>query len=182
MNIRGKNITLRAIESEDLDSLKLWSNNPEIQYWLGGWHVPSSSYVMLDWFKKITIDNNNIRLVIDHDDFGLIGTVNLVDINWKDKNAFHGMLIGDEKIRGKGIGKDVVFSIMKFAFEELGLNRLDTTIIEYNIASQKLYIEKCGWKVEGISRQWYFRKNKFWDKLIVGITRQDYFEFKNKIQ
>ncbi len=179
MNIVGENITLRAIEMADLPLLQSWSNNPEIQYWLGGWHTPSSAIVMENWFKRITADNDNIRFAIEHADFGLIGTANLVNINWKDKNAVHGMLLGDPNLRGKGIGFEVVNLVMQFAFEELGLNRLDTTIIEYNESSKKLYIEKCGWKLEGVAREWYFRKDKFWDKLLIGITKKDYFEKRN---
>ncbi len=175
MNIVGQNIILRAIEQSDLPLLQRWSNNPEIQYWLGGWHAPSSLFVMNNWFERITTDDNNIRFAIEHKELGLIGTANLVNINWKDKNAFHGMLLGDKEVRGKGIGYEVVSLIMFFAFEELGLNRLDSTIIEYNMASRKLYIEKCGWEVEGIAKEWYFRKNKYWDKLLLGITRSNYY-------
>ena len=167
MNIKGENILLRAIEEDDLKSLHKWSNDQETQYWLGGWHLPSSEIVMQDWLKRITKDNNNVRFAIDHNELGFVGTANLVEINWKDRNATHGILLGEKEIRGKGIGVDVVTTIMKYAFEELGLQRLDTTIIEYNSASIKLYIEKCGWKKEGVRRNWYFRKNKFWDKLIV---------------
>ena len=87
------------------------------------------------------------------------------------------MLLGDKDIRGKGYGRDTVFTIMKYAFEELGLNRLDGSMIEYNEASLKMYIEKCGWKREGIQRNWYFRKNRFWDRIIVGITKEDYNDF-----
>lgn len=176
MNIKGKVISLRAIERGDLELLNKWANDPEIQYMLGGWHAPSSMVVMEDWLKRISSDSLNQRLAIQHDELGLIGTANLVDINWKDKNAFHGMLLGDKDIRGKGIGVDVVFSIMRYAFEELGLNRLDGSIIDYNEASKKLYLGKCGWKIEGTLRQWYWRKNSFWDKIVVGVTRQDYFD------
>jgi RimJ/RimL family protein N-acetyltransferase len=177
MNVVGKEIILRAIEKTDLPLLQQWSNNPEIQYWLGGWHTPTSQLVMNEWFEKITRDNNNLRFAIDHKKLGLIGTANIVDINWKDKNAFHGMLLGDKDIRGKGIGVDVVMTIMKYAFEEIGLERLDGSVIEYNIGSLKLYIDKCGWEKEGVKKNWYFRKNKFWDKVIVGITREKYFSF-----
>lgn len=182
MNVIGKIIILRAIEEKDLDLLQKWSNDPEIQYWLGGWHTPSSLIIMKEWHNRITRDNNNIRFAIEHKELGLIGTANLVDINWKDRNAFHGMLLGDKDIRGKGIGVDVVMSIMKYAFEELGLQRLDGSMIEYNIGSLKLYIEKCGWKKEGIKKKWYYRKKQYWDKIIVGITRDDYFELIRKNQ
>jgi RimJ/RimL family protein N-acetyltransferase len=177
MNIVSNNLVLKPIEEEDLDLLQKWSNNPEIQYWMGGWHFPTSKSSMKEWFDRINKDQNNIRFSIHHEELGLIGTTNIVDINWKDKNAFHGMLLGDLEIRGKGIGKDVVMMIMKYAFEELGLNRLDGSIIEYNGASKKLYIEKCGWEIEGVQKKWYWRKNKFWDKYIVGITKDRYFEF-----
>ena len=36
MNIRGKKIELKAIEIEDLSLLHKWSNDPEINYMLGG--------------------------------------------------------------------------------------------------------------------------------------------------
>jgi RimJ/RimL family protein N-acetyltransferase len=174
MNIIGKQVTLRAIEKNDLDLLQKWSNNPDVQYMLGGWHFPSSGWVMEEWLKRISADKLNIRLAIDHQELGLVGMANLVDINWKDGNASHGMLLGEPTSQGKGMGVDVVFSIMRYAFEELGLHRLDTTIIEFNEPSKKLYINKCGWKVEGTVKEWYWRKNRYWDKLIVGITRNDY--------
>lgn len=180
MNIKGKIVTLRAIEKNDLDLLHKWSNDPEIQYVLGGWHAPSSMANMEDWLKRISSDDRNLRLAIDHPELGLIGMANLVDINWKDKNAFHGMLLGDKEIRGKGIGVDVVFAVMKYAFDELGLNRLDGSIIDYNDASKVLYLKKCGWKVEGVSRQWYWRKNQYWDKLLVGCIRNDYYSMEEQ--
>ncbi|HOX77113.1 MAG TPA: GNAT family N-acetyltransferase [Bacteroidales bacterium] len=121
MNPKGKIITLRAIEKNDLIDLQRWSNDQEIQYWLGGWHFPTSMDTMEKWLDRINSDNLNQRFAIDHVDLGLVGTTNLVEINWKDRNAFHGMLIGDKDIRGKGIGVDVVFTIMRYAFEELGL-------------------------------------------------------------
>jgi len=176
MNILGKVIKLRAVEKGDLDFLHRWSNDPEIQFMIGGWHTPSSTLNMEEWLKRITSDSQNLRLAIDHPELGLIGLANLMDINWKDKNAFHGMLLGNRDIRGKGIGVDVVFAVMKYAFEELGLNRLDGSIIDYNEASKKLYLNKCGWKIEGVMREWYWRKNRFWDKITVGVTRADYLE------
>ena len=40
MNIKGKVVTLRALEMDDLELLTKWSNSPEIWYNLGGWHFP----------------------------------------------------------------------------------------------------------------------------------------------
>jgi RimJ/RimL family protein N-acetyltransferase len=180
MNIYGKNVVLRAIEQEDLTLLNKWANNPEIQYWIGGWHFPASMEDQKKWFQGLSVNSLNQRFVIETKELGIIGTANLINIDWKNKNAHHGMLLGDKETRGKGFAIDTVMAVMKYAFEELGLNRLDGSMIEYNEASLKMYVEKCGWKREGIRRNWYFRKNRFWDSIIVGITREDYFDLISK--
>lgn len=175
MNIKGNKIVLRAIENHDLELLQKWSNDPEINYMLGGWHFPSSAQDQQKWFNSLSVNNNNQRFAIDTKDFGLIGMANLVEINWKDRNAFHGMLLGDKDMRRKGYGIDTIMGISRYAFEELGLMRLDTTIIANNEASIAVYTKKCGWKVEGVKKAYYFRKNKWWDQVILGITNEDYF-------
>ncbi len=176
MHIKGKHVTLRAIEPDDLPLLHKWANDPEIWYGLGGWHFPGSLDYMQKWQDGLKADHLNQRLAIDTEDLGMIGTANLVDIDWKNRNAFHGMMLGDKAIRGKGYGVDTVMAVMRYAFEELGLERLDGSMIEYNTASLKLYIGKCGWKEEGRQRNWYFRKNRYWDRILVGVTRGDYFD------
>ena len=76
-----------------------------------------------------------------------------------------------------GIGTDGVYATMRYAFEELQLNRLYSSILEYNIASQKLYA-KCGWKVEGNYRRSIFKNNAYHDELAIAILRDEYFEWK----
>ncbi len=179
INIYGRYITLRAIEREDLPLLQNWSNDPDIQYMLGGWHFPSSSLVMEKWLNNLQSDHLNQRFAIVGKQDELIGTANLVNINWKDRNAFTGIMLGPEA-RGKGFGTDSVLAIMRYAFEELAFERLDTTIIEYNEPSYRMYTKNCGWKEEGRKKNYYWRKNRFWDQIIVGINRDDYFVLMGK--
>jgi RimJ/RimL family protein N-acetyltransferase len=174
MNLHGEKVVLGSIEKEDLTILKKWSNDPEIQYWLGGWHFPINMEDQLNWFNALDVSSVNQRFAIRTPELGIIGTANLVEIDWKNRNAFHGMMLGDKNIRNKGYGLDTVLTIMQYAFEELGLNRLDGSMIEYNKASLKLYINKCGWKKEGVQKNWYYRKGKYWDRILVGITKHDY--------
>ena len=174
MNIKGKKVVLRAIEQQDLELINKWSNDPEINYMLGGWHFPSSMQDQQKWFNSLSVNNNNQKFAIESEELGLIGMANLVEINWKDRNAFHGMLIGEKNSRGKGYGVDTVMTINRYAFEELGLMRLDTTIIEYNEPSIAVYTKKCGWQIEGVKKNYYHRKNKWWDQIVLGITRDDY--------
>ena len=176
MNITGKKVELKAIEQEDLYLLHQWSNDPEINYMLGGWHFPSSTQDQEKWFKSLSLNSTNQKFAIHVKEVGLIGMANLVDINWKDRNAFHGMLLGDKDIRGKGYGIDTVMAINRYVFEELGLMRMNTTIIANNEPSLGVYTKKCGWVIEGIKKRQYFRRNQWIDEVIVGITRDDYFD------
>jgi RimJ/RimL family protein N-acetyltransferase len=181
MNIQGKIVTLRAPELEDVPKLHKWSNDPDIWNLLGGWHFPFSSRSTEEWVRSRK-DNNltdHVFCIVTPEE-GVIGTANIVNIDWKNKTAFHGIMIGDEKLRGRGYALDAVFAIMRYSFMDLGLNRLDSDIIEYNHRSIKFYLEKCGWKSEGVRRDWYFRNGKYHDKVVVGVTREDYLEIVNK--
>lgn len=174
MSIKGKVVTLRAIEEHDLDTLHRWGNDPDLWATLGGWRFPSSMRQTRAWFDGLAGDPLNQRFAIDYPGVGLVGTANLVDINWKDSNAFHGMMIGDPDMRGKGVGVDVIMAIMRYAFDELHLRRLDGSMIAYNEASLGVYLGKCAWKEEGRQRDWYYRGGRYWDRIMVGVHCDDY--------
>ena len=106
----------------------------------------------------------------------------MVDLDWKNRHALHGMMLGSTQNCGQGFGQDTVMAIMRYAFDELGLERLDSDIIEFNIASLKLYIGKCGWIEEGRQRRWHYRQGRFWDRVLVGITRDDYASLIRKLR
>lgn len=72
-------------------------------------------------------------------------------------------------------------AIMRYAFEELGLHRLDGSWFVDNIPSKSLYV-KCGWKEEGIKRSCVYKRGKWRDLVTVGVLDSDYYELieKNK--
>jgi RimJ/RimL family protein N-acetyltransferase len=69
---------------------------------------------------------------------------------------------------------------MRYAFDELHLERLDGSMIEYNQVSIQFYCEKLGWKKEGVRRNYYFRRGRYWDQVVVGITKADYINLLEK--
>ena len=174
MNIRGKVVTLRAIEESDLGLLHKWANDPGLQDQISVVHFPSSMDFHKTWFQNLKNDQLNQRLAIDAPNTGLIGISSIVNIDWRNNHAWHGVVLGDAAIRGKGYGVDAVMATMRYAFEELHLERLDGQIIESNTLSYSFYCGKLGWKEEGRRRNWYFRKGRYWDQIVVGITKQDY--------
>ena len=180
MNIKGKTLILRAIEESDLVTLHRWANDSETQDVIGNVHFPSSMDFHRSWFQNLKNDPLNQRLAIDAPQLGIIGISSIINIDWRNNHAWHGVMLGDADIRGKGYGAEAVMTTMRYAFEEMHLERLDGSIIEYNQASYAFYCGKLGWKEEGRQRGWYYRKGRYWDRIMVGITRQDYFELVEK--
>jgi len=174
MNIIGKSIFLRAIEESDLVTLHKWANDPNTQDIMGGVHFPSSMDFHKLWFEKLKDDVLNQRFAIEAPDVGIIGISSIINLDWRNNHAWHGVMLGDANIRGKGFGIDAVMATMRYSFDELHLERLDGSIIEYNSLSYSFYCNKLGWKVEGRRRNYYYRKGRYWDQLVVGITKDDY--------
>ena len=175
MLIIGKRIFFRAVEEKDCSKLQTWANNSSIQRMLGGWHFPISMQDQNKWISSLNCNSSDQKFMIETIDTNeIIGFTNLVSIDWKNRNASTGLLIGDNNYLGKGFGTEAVMTMMKYAFDELGMHNLDADIIEYNNLSLKTYIEKCGWTVQGNKKKWYYRNGKRWDKIILGINYDEY--------
>ncbi len=175
MNIKGKIVTLRAMTSYDLQLVCDMFNDPELEDLVVGWAFPISIEQQKKWFESHIGDNNNFRFIIETESDGAIGIATLTDIDWKNRRATHGIKLANIKNRTKGVGTDTVMALMRYAFDELGLHRLDGSWFDFNTASKKLYT-KCGWKEEGIKREYVYKKGGWRDLTIVGILEKDYRE------
>ena len=174
MNIRGKRIILRAIEAEDLPVLHTWSNDPDVVRGLGDIHFPSSHWQQERWFERIQANERTIRLAIQDIGGSLIGYTGFWDIHWRDRRAEHAVVIGDSVYRGQGYGREVILTCARYAFEEMGLYRLDATILETNVASLKAY-QACGFQIEGVLRGHALRGRERVNRVMLGLLATDYF-------
>lgn len=178
MNIKGKKVFLRAMELEDMEFLRAMINDEDMEHNVIGWSFPVSQYEQQKWFESTIQNKNNLRFIIEAGGKP-IGLATLTSIDWKNRKASHGIKLFGDDIKGKGYGTDTVRTIMKYAFEELQLNRLYGSILEYNTASRKLY-EKCGWTEEGVERKSIFKNNQYHDEIVLGILKEDYEEKKSE--
>ena len=176
MNIIYGRIILRALEKDDMELLRETVNDPEMERMVVGWSFPVSKSQQRAWYERIMGDPRNQRFAVEYNG-QFVGISTLTDIDLKNRSAFHGVKLTQDAPKGKGIGFDAVVAVMKYAFEELQLNRLYGGILEYNVPSQKLYA-KCGWVEEGRYRQCVFKDNAYYDEIPVAILRSEYFEWK----
>lgn len=174
MNIYGKKVILRAMEKPDCELVREMFNDPEIEDLVVGWAFPVSQFAQEKWLDAHYGDQKNFRFVIETEEDGAVGIATLTEIDWKNRRATHGIKLANIDKRNKGIGTDTVMAIMRYAFDELGLHRLETTMFETNTASRGLY-SKCGWVQEGINRECVYKKGAFRNLIVVGILASDYY-------
>lgn len=165
---------LRAVEKEDMEFLRTMINDSEMEKNVVGWSFPVSKYEQEKWFENQVQNKNNIRYIIEVEN-NKIGLVTITNIDWKNRKACHGIKLYNNSVKGKGYGTDTVMTIMKYAFEELQLNKLYSTILEYNTPSLNLY-KKCGWSIDGVLRESTFKGNKYVNEMAVSILKKDYEE------
>lgn len=173
MNIYGKKVVLRAMEPTDCELVREMFNDPEIEKLVVGWAFPLSRYAQEQWYEKHYGDQD-FRFIIETPEDGAVGVATLLDIDWKNRMAQHGIKLSNMKHRGKGIGTDAVMAIMRYAFDELGLNRLNGSWFSDNIPSKNMYM-KCGWKEEGIRRKYIYKQGAFRDLVETGVLAEDYY-------
>ena len=102
-----------------------------------------------------------------------IGFVGLDGISWHNSVSWTGIGIGERKYWSKGYGSEAMRIIARYAFEELGLNRISLNVFAYNERAIRSY-EKVGFKVEGRVREAVHRDGKRWDVIFMGLLRDDW--------
>lgn len=179
MDIMGKKTRLRAMEKKDCEMVCGMFNDPGIESLVVGWAFPLSLYAQEKWFDNHFNDNKDFRFVIETEEDGAVGIATLTDIDWKNRCATHGIKLAKKEYRSKGIGTDSVMAIMRYAFDELQLNRLDSAWLPENVVSRGMYM-KCGWIEEGTRRNYIYKNGKYNDLFIGGILASEYYELVQK--
>jgi len=62
---------------------------------------------------------------------------------------------------------------MKYAFDDLNLNRIGTWVFDFNKGAIKCF-KRCGMKVEGIMRDGVYRNGKYHDVYFMGVLKSEY--------
>ena len=171
MNIKGKNVLIRAIEMDDAPLLLDMINDPETENMLGGYSFPVSEHQQVAWINSLTSDPRTFRGMIEVEGKA-IGTVILTDIDHKNGTAEFHIKLGTGNVRGKGYGVDACNAIIKYAFKELRLNCIYANVKEDNYASRRLF-QKSGFTEEGILRNRLFKDGSYHDVVSFSILASE---------
>ena len=170
MNLGNNDIILRAIEDKDLDLLYNMINDPDIEKNVFGWSFPISKQNQLEWMKTERKDGN-IRFVIEYNNFP-VGVVSLSNIDFKNRTTNLNIKLL-KNYRGKGIASRSIKILIEYVFEELNLNLITASVLEYNKESLLLW-EKNGFTREANLRARIFKNGKYNNIVIFSLLRDEY--------
>lgn len=76
---------------------------------------------------------------------------------------------------GKGIGSEVVTAVCAYAFDHLGVHRIEAHVMKGNTPSQKL-LESVGFEQEGVFKKRMYKDGRQHDVLVYGLVvhREDW--------
>ncbi|MCL4314053.1 MAG: GNAT family N-acetyltransferase [Actinobacteria bacterium] len=104
-----------------------------------------------------------------------VGEISLSSIQ---RGPFQSAMIGywiDKQVAGRGLMPEAVVTVMSFAFEELGLHRLEIAIVPRNRASRRV-MEKLGLREEGIALRYLEIDGRWEDHVRYAITVEEWVE------
>ncbi|MSU55562.1 MAG: N-acetyltransferase [Candidatus Taylorbacteria bacterium] len=169
VGVRGT--ILRPVMQSDIPLAMKWMNDPEVSEFLNS-HLPLTLKNEEEWYNGVSSDKNQAVFIIVVKDCP-IGIMGIHRINWFDRTATTGAVIGEKEYWGKGYGTDAKMILLDYAFNTLNLRKIFSSVIAFNKRSLQ-YSLHCGYVLEGRGRQEIFRKGRYWDRIILGLFKREW--------
>jgi len=171
--IDGERLYLRPLEESDLDLCMRWINDSEILQFLGRRH-PMGRVQEKEWLASQYKSESHLNLaIVLKDGDRHIGNCGFNDIDFINRSAVFGILIGEKDAWHQGYGPEAAKLVLSHGFEQLGLHRIELDVFSLNERAQKAY-EKVGFTLEGTKRDSYFRNGQFHDTHVMSILESEW--------
>lgn len=170
LTIKGTNIKIHALIPSDAEDvlefhlrnrkfLKPFEPSRDERFYT----LESQKRTLVESYKQFL--NGNVVNFGIYKNNNLIGKIKISNIVMGGfKNAFIGYSM-DEKEQSKGYMKESVKLVMKYAFEELELHRIEATTLIDNEKSQRV-LSSCGFKELGISEKHLYINGEWRDQMV----------------
>ena len=167
--LTGGRVTLRPMREEDAEFIIKWRNDPKIHKWLfSNDTITLQSH--LEWFRNRK--PNRLDFVICLLDSELpIGTVSYTNIDFENRKAEAGKMLGDRTQWGQGLATEAYRLWIVFGFENLGLYYIYTQTLSTNLKNIRLN-ERLGFRIEKVLHEKYRRTDQLFDIVVMRLDRE----------
>jgi [ribosomal protein S5]-alanine N-acetyltransferase len=168
-------VTLRPLRDADVPALfEIFGDVEAMRFW-GSPPLQdlAAAHALLDDIRRHFAARTLFQWgVARSDDDAVIGTTTIFQIDHEHRRGVIGFAIrrGDWR---RGYASDAVTALIRFAFAQLDLHRLEADPDPHNAASIAV-LEKQGFKREGLLRERYFLNGETQDAAYYGLLRREW--------
>jgi RimJ/RimL family protein N-acetyltransferase len=152
--LENKRVQLRPLQLEDINVLKpIALAQPHLYQYMSSFIYSEEDLVT--FVAQAVTDRDEQRsipfLVFDKKNNAVAGSTRFGNVDDRHKRVEIGWTWIDERFHGTGLNKAMKFLMLQYAFENLGLNRVEIKTNEKNEQSRRA-IESIGGQYEGLAR------------------------------
>ena len=140
-DVIGERIALKRITENDTDMVLKWRNSDEVRrYFIYKPIISRGEH--LKWLNtKVRTGLVEQFIVYDIDSGSPFASVYFRDIAKDKKCAEYGVFIGEQDYIGKGYGCEIAKTMIRYGFEEMGLESISLRVIGDNIRANRCYVK-----------------------------------------
>lgn len=177
-------IRLERFLQSDYGQLIEWISDEDIMTtWCGALFSFPLTADSLDWYIEDTnvVEESDafVYKVVEVTSCSTVGHISIGGISWKNRSARISRVFLAESHRGKGYCTQMISAALKVSFEELGLHRVGLGLYDNNPAALNCY-KKCGFTVEGLSRDILWNNGKWWSMIEMSILEPEWKRMNSK--
>ncbi len=171
--LESERIFLTPLEVDDLDENYRWDHDLETRF-LDSWVCrPETIEKVKKDIQGIGDNEGAMFFSIIHRETGEnIGRLVLYQINYLARTAKWGLIL-DKDYRRQGFGREAGKTLLKYAFEDLSLVKLESGTHSGNPGSARLQ-ESLGMIKEGVRRKNRYLRGQYYDSILYGLTDDEY--------
>jgi RimJ/RimL family protein N-acetyltransferase len=171
--IEGERLRLEPPRPEDCPMYLRWLADMEVTRYLRNRHPPSLRQEAA-WLESTAKDPSQVFwAIVLKDGDKLIGGTVLEKINWRNRDAESGIMLGDKREWRRGYASEAMRLRTEYAFMELGLRKVWTGVEMPNVGSRRA-LEKAGYRQCGLARRHFFTNGQWHDVWLAEIHREDW--------
>ncbi|EDL64183.1 acetyltransferase, GNAT family protein [Bacillus sp. SG-1] len=171
-------IELQYFTEEDFDQLIGWfdSKREYIQWGGGGFGYPLTRSKLHTHIEGANEQDSKklIYKVVETDSGKAVGHISLESIDRENRSArVCRVLVGEDSMRGKGVGEAMMNEILKVAFNQHKFHRVSLGVYDFNHSAIKCY-EKAGFQREGLKRDVQRYEEEYWSLWEMSILEDEW--------
>jgi diamine N-acetyltransferase len=165
LTIEGEHVALGPLRRDLVPLYQLWMNNLGTMRTLDLPPYPMTMEKEQDWYDRVSRAESDVSFTIyESETLRPIGNTGLHEVDYRNRTASFGIIIGEPDGRGKGYGTETTRLMLDYAFTALGLHNVMLIVFEFNAAGIKAY-QKAGFKEFGRRRECRLVGGKLWDEV-----------------